>query len=242
MNGFIKIPNAIFSYELSPAALFLYCAMLSKANVFNSLCITYAQLAQLCRMDPKTIRSAMCALEEKKLMVKSNRYNARGYIANRYTLTIPDGNWFKLQREVFTTEIKAPAFMVYCFIQKSMCLKRGGAFPSITAITNETGIKRASVCKAITYLNDYSFINRIRRRYKRTSAHRHNRYLPFFYGLKKGKKRWRSSKQPSLKKSNHKFKISDFLGKVKSFFKTFLNAVQASLKRLGVVYIFPNSS
>lgn len=218
MTGFIKISNSLFNHRLTPSAFFVYCAMLSKANIFKSLCVTYAELSKLCHMDAKTVQKAVSELVAKRLLSKSNRYNSRGYIANRYTLSVPTGGWFKLQREVFGTDITPSAFMTYCFIMKFMSDK--GSFPSINAISdkeNGTGLSKTTVCKALRYLRSYSFLNRIHRRFKDTQAYRHNRYIKVNY-LKKDKKRWRSPKQPSAKEKYRISNLSNLLQKVKSFF------------------------
>lgn len=148
-------------------------------------------------MDVKTIRSAVVELESHALVFKQNRYNCRGYIANRYYITniIKDNKgWFKLTRELFKTSIKATDFMVYCFVVCKMSENDKQAFPSLSAICDGTGISRGRVSKSIQYLRSFTYLNRIKRHYRRTRAYRHNRYIHFICNVKKDKRKARTPK------------------------------------------------
>jgi len=142
-------------------------------------------------MDTKTAQTAIKELEMKELITKQNRYNVRGYLANRYFVkNLIDHNkgWFKVEQAVFKTSIKATDFVVFCFIRKSMSSSQQEAFPSLSAISNGTGISRGRVSQALRYLRDYTFVNRIKRHYKCTKAYSHNRYMHFKCVVKKHKK------------------------------------------------------
>lgn len=183
MKGFIKISNNIFQkYKLKPKALFVYIYLCGRVNCLQYTSATYEKIACACSMTAKTAASAVDELIALGLIAKQNRYNARGYIANRYYVKNLISNnkfWFKVEREVFGTNIKAADFMVYCFIRACMDSKQCEGFPSLSCICEYTGMSRSRVCKAVQYLKQYTFINRVKRHYKRTRAWRHNRYLLF---------------------------------------------------------------
>lgn len=218
MNGFIKVSNSIFNYELKPKSLFIFVYLTSKANSMHSAAVTYLNISEACNMSIKTVQTAIKVLESKKLIKKQNRYNTRGYIANRYyikNLMLDDNKWFKVERAVFNTQIKAHNFMVFCFIRKSMSAKHNEAFPSLTAICDGTGISRSRVSQAVTYLRNYTFVNRVKRQYKRTCAYRHNRYLHFKCNVKNGKRKARTIKCKANLLNN--YIIHPNFQKVKSF-------------------------
>lgn len=228
-KSFLKIPNKIFEYNLSPKALKVYACLLYKATSLHSVTLTTAQLERLTLLSAKTIRSAIQELERKQLVNKQNRYGVLGYIANRYYITIPTGNWFKLPREVFKTNINATSFVVFCYIHKCMENKTGNAFPSINNIVKATGMSKTSVINALGYLYAYSYINRIKRKYKRTRAYRHNRYLNFKY-TKKNRVRYYNTQYPTLSKNNF-VSYMDILTFSQRFFKyLFLKNVRGSPK------------
>lgn len=191
MKGFIKISNKIFDYNLSPKALYVYAFLCSKSNVFGGITITYETLSASCKISPKTVRTALDELQLKQLVSKNNRYNSRGYLANRYIvnhLKIKKG-WFPVERAIFDTSIQTTDFMIFCYIRKCMCGKTREAFPSLSAIHTATGISRGRVVQAVAYLRKYTFLNRIKRHYKKTKAYRHNRYMEFTCNVsRKGKK------------------------------------------------------
>lgn len=185
MNGFVKVSNIIFKFNLSPKAIFVYIYISAHADSFASAIIKLETISKACNMDVKTANTAIKELEEKGFIRKVNRYNNRGYLANRYyikNLLKDNKAWFKLPVEVFKTNIKATDFVVFCYIHKCMCNHKSEAFPSLTAIHNGTKISRGRVSQAVQYLRSYTFINRVKRHYKRTKAYRHNRYMRFKLG------------------------------------------------------------
>ncbi len=195
MLGFVKVSNSIFDYNLSPKALFVYTYLSSRVSCLQTTSVKYDTISKACNMDVKTIRSAVAELEMHKLVAKQNRYNCRGYLANRYYITnLIKGNksWFKVDREIFKTNIKATNFMVYCFIVCKMSENDKQAFPSLSAICAGTGISRGRVSKAIQHLRTFTYLNRIKRHYRRTRAYRHNRYIHFICNVKKDKRKART--------------------------------------------------
>jgi DNA-binding transcriptional regulator GbsR (MarR family) len=188
--SFFKMSNNLFDLKLSPKAVFVYAYLSSKVNCLQHTIVKYAKIAKSCNMDIKTVRSAVAELENAKLVNKHNRYNTTGYIANGYYVTnlIKDNKgWFKVDRSIFKTSIKATDFVIYSFINKCMSSDKLESFPSLTAIHKATGISRSRVAKAVTYLRTFTFINRVKRKYKRTQAFRHNRYMQFKCNLAKRK-------------------------------------------------------
>lgn len=187
MNGFVKVSNNIFDYSLSPKAMFVYIYLCSKVSCLQTVSVSCDVISKACNMDAKTVRSAVAELEKINLVCKQNRYNSRGYIANRYYVTNIISNsksWFKVDREIFKTGIKATDFIVYCFVICKMSENDMQAFPSLTAIQKGSKISRGRISQAIQYLRSYTFLNRIKRHYKRTGAYRHNRYIHLLCNIK----------------------------------------------------------
>lgn len=181
MQHFVKVSNSIFSYNLSPKAIFVYIYLLSRSHCHQAI-IKLNTIAHNCNMDIKTVQSALKELSSIEFIRKVNRYNSKGYIANRYylkNLLKDDKNWFKLPTEVFRTTIKPTDFLIFCYISKCMSTAKSEAFPSLSAIAAGTGVSRGRVSKSVQYLRTYTFINRIKRHYKKTKAYRHNRYMKF---------------------------------------------------------------
>ena len=188
MNGFIKVSNTIFNFGLSPKAIFVYVYLSSRTDSFMSAIVKLTTISKACNMNIKTVCSAIAELEEKKFIRKSNRYNNRGYLTNRYylkNLLKKNVAWFKLPTEVFKTAIKSTDFLVFCYINKCMSCDKSEAFPSLSVISDCTQISRGRVSQAVQYLRKYTFINRVKRHYKRTKAYRHNRYMKFKMAIRK---------------------------------------------------------
>lgn len=236
MQGFIKVSNNIFSYSLTPKAFSLYLYLLCRINCFNSMAAAYHELAEGSGQSVAGVRLAIAELEEKKLITKQNRYNTRGYIKNRYHVHRMDVSkgWFKVCRAIVISKIKPTDLVVYCYINKCMNSAKKEAFPSLSAIAEGTGISRSRVSMAVTFLRQYTYLNRIKRRYKRTKAWRHNRYLHFKRSTSKSEQK----KKPTQKRKPLqiiKYIISHFHKKVKSFFENV-----RLLFRRGVVQIIAN--
>ena len=180
------MPNHIFSYGLSPKAVFVYAYLKSRANALSAVVASYQAIAENCHMDEKTAARAIAELLEGRLIIKETRHDYyRGKLKNKYLLYGIPGGWFKVDYQVFKTQIKATDFMIYCFIRSCMDAKRSEAFPSLNAIVKGTGLSHSRVTESVQYLRSYTFINRVRRHYRRTKAYRHNRYLLFRLNKKK---------------------------------------------------------
>lgn len=196
---FFKMPNRIFEYKLSPKAVFVYAYLFSHKNVLHAITTSYKNIADNCHMDEKTAQKAVQELIGGNLIFKEARHNFRGKLKNKYWVTGLPGGWFKVEYQIFRTQMKSYDFMVYCYIKKHMDSTYQEAFPSLNAISSGTGISRSRVVASVQYLRRFTFINRVKRHYKRTRAYRHNRYLSFCFKSKE--KRTRSHKRV-LKKLN----------------------------------------
>ena len=175
---FFKMPNSIFSYKPTSKAAFVYAYLISRMNSLHTTIAGYDEISKSCHMNRKTAIQAVRELQNRDLVVKTVRRNQRGRLKNRYFIRTLPGGWFKVDYQIFQTKMKSTDFLVYCFIQK--CMNRAGeAFPSINKIARATSISRGRAVQAIQYLRQYSFVNYVRRHYKRTKAYRNNRYLSF---------------------------------------------------------------
>lgn len=193
---FIKVSNNIFNYNLTSKAFYVYCYLFSRVK--NNIAILgYEDIAFYCHMSKKTAISAIAELTDKRLVEKQYRHNDYGYARNRYIVKDiidkndknRDINWFKIDFEVFKTEIKPIDFVVYAYLRKRMGqddkLGYETAFPSLSIIHKDTGISRSRVAVAISYLRTHSFLNRVKRHYKKTKAWFINRYQEFKQKIKK---------------------------------------------------------
>lgn len=193
---FIKVSNKIFEYKLTPKAFYVYCYLLTKVKG-NKTILGYDDIAMYCHMSKKTAISSIAELKERGLVEKQYRHNDIGFIRNRYIVKNivdkddknRDINWFKIDYEVFNTKIKPVDFVVYAYLRKRMGqdskLGYETAFPSLNTIHKDTGISRSRVVTSISYLRTHSFLNRVKRHYKKTKAWFINRYQEFKEKLKK---------------------------------------------------------
>lgn len=193
---FIKVSNNIFRYDLTPKAFYIYCYLLTRVK--NNIAILgYEDIALYCHMSKKTAISGIAELKEKGLLEKQYRHNDYGYTRNRYIVKDiidkndknRDINWFKINFDVFKTDIKPVDFVVYAYLRKRMGkddkLNYETAFPSLSTIHKDTGISRSRIAVAISYLRTHSFLNRVKRHYKKTKAWFINRYQEFKQKIKK---------------------------------------------------------
>lgn len=192
---FIKIPNIIFSYQLTPKSIMVYAYINSRMNSLHAAVLSYEDIAKGCRMDRKTAGQAVKELVRNQLIEKKVRCNYRGKLKNQYIISGLSGGWFKVEYQVLKdTSIRCTDFTVYCYVR--MCMdKKNESFPSLKAISYGTHISHGRVAVAIQYLRHYTFINRVRRHYRRTRAYRHNRFLLFRFQPNSKKMKARSQKQ-----------------------------------------------
>ena len=181
---FFKMPNSIFSYSFTQKAIFVYAYINSRMNALHAAILSYDDIACSCRMDRKTAAQAVGELLQHGLIEKKTCCNYCGKLKNRYMVGSLPGGWFKVEYPVLQTQIRSTDFAVYCYIKMRMN-RKGEAFPSLNVIAAGTGISHSRVVQAVQYLKHYTFINHVRRHYKRTKAYRHNRYLLFRLGGKK---------------------------------------------------------
>ncbi|HEX3018092.1 MAG TPA: helix-turn-helix domain-containing protein [Caproicibacter sp.] len=185
---FFKMPNKIFSYQLSPKSMFVYAYLISRMNALHAAVVSYDTISCNCHMDRKTAAQAVKELLQQQLISKETRRNYRGNLKNKYMVNMLPGRWFKVDYQVFQTQIGSTDFMVYCFVKKCMSVQ-GEAFPSLNTIAKDTGISHSRIVQSVKYLRRYTFINRVRRHYRRTKAYRHSRYILFRFKDKKKKAR-----------------------------------------------------
>lgn len=196
---FFKMANQIFDYRLSPNGFKVFCLLTSRKNILNAAILSYQVIAERCGIDSKTARRAVEELITKELVVKEHRYNIRGYAKNKYTVKSLSGKWFKIEYRLFREKMPSSDFMVLCYIKNRMFEGLQEAYPSLSAIAKDTGISRSRVALAIRFLREHTYLNRVKRHYKKTKALRQNRYL-FFRIHSKKKKETRSAKRASFKK------------------------------------------
>ena len=226
MSGFIKMSNDIFRFKLSPKALLVYAYLCHKSGLTKTVSPSCEAIARQCGLCRQTVLAALHELEAVALIVKHRRTGPKGYRSSRLQITSLTGKkgWFPIPREVFGTSISPSDFVVYCFLMRRMGAHSGEAFPSLSAIAENTGLSRRRVAQAIAFLRQYTFINRIKRHRRRTRAWRHNRYLHFSCNLLQ-KKEARSAKRTSRQstkincQSQNRFQYSAARGKNQVFYR-----------------------
>lgn len=189
---FVKIPNKIFGRNLTHNGFRVYAYLLARSNALYTTIVSYELIARACSIAPKTAYTAVTELIEAGLLHKGRRFGTLGYAKNKYFVEQLPGGWFKIDFAVLISSMKSTDFVVYCFIRKCMDAKAEEAFPSLSAIAKGTGISRSRAVGAVKFLRQYTYLNHVRRHYKKTKAYRHNRYLMF--RLNDKKRRMRSHK------------------------------------------------
>lgn len=236
MAGFFKMSNRVFDYKLSPKAFVVYAYMCNKSNRFDCLIAKCEDIAVACNLCRQSVMSAIAELERVNLVIKNNRYNALGYKASSFSVKtlLEKKGWFRIERELFNTNINPADFLVYAFIKKCMFNSTSEAFPSLSYIAEGAGLSHRRVCTAVKYLRQYTFLNRIRR-LKRNLTFNRNRYL--HYRLKN--KRHAISNLRTFKiisRANHNTQI-DY-----NYMLQHLCAKCNIFSTFGVVHNFNNSS
>lgn len=78
-QNFFMVSNRIFDFSLKPKAFCVYCALLSFADNETLACFPSRRLlAERCRMDKKTVDSALRELANKGLIKKERRMWSSG--------------------------------------------------------------------------------------------------------------------------------------------------------------------
>lgn len=226
-NGFIKMSNKIFDYNLSPKAFRVYTYLLS-VSTHQKAVVKYDTIASACGISARTAFDAVRELIGAKLVTKRNQYGYNGFTANKYYLAnlTKTGGWFKIARDVIKNiGISAYNFMVYCYVSRQKN-KDGFAFPSLSSISSNLNISRSKVCAALAKLRRQLILNRTHRRYQKTKAFRHNMYHYDFTVQNEVDvtpselTSIRTNQQPEPSFTRFvTLKIAHFLGKVKSFLK-----------------------
>ncbi len=176
---FFKLPNNIFKYNLTATAFIVYSYLLFRQGNNKYIDIKGDIVAKNCNISRPSVIKSIKVLENENLIKKQNRYNYESkYISNRYTIDKLPGSFTKINKDVFKTDIKPTDFLIYCFINKCMD-KDSNAFPSLSRISKAIHISRSRVAKAVKYLREYTFLNRIRRK-KKNRSFKQNKYTFFF--------------------------------------------------------------
>ncbi len=84
---FFKLPNNIFTYNLSATAFIVYYYLLFRQGNNRYIDIKADIIAKNCNISRASVIKAVSILEKENLIKKQNRYNYESkYIANRYTI------------------------------------------------------------------------------------------------------------------------------------------------------------
>lgn len=154
MTKFLKLPNNLFEFKLSPSAFYLYARLALIFKSDSSFKIKLDCIASWCKMSKSTVCRAIRELSDVGLIKKSCTYTIKDHIAyqgqNEYKLTSLGGSFTMIEASVLhnISRIDKTTFVIYCYIKK--CSNSNNmAFPSISNIQNATGFSKQTVISKI---------------------------------------------------------------------------------------------
>lgn len=146
---FVKMPNMIFEFDLSPMAFMVYCSIKSFAGRDQAVILKAATIARRCHIHRNSVYTAINELQASGLISIEKRQQENGYKAShRYVLAGLSGKWFKIDFRLFSYTLNPSVFMVLAYLQ-SKANHAGRAFPSYTQINAATGLCQNTIIKAI---------------------------------------------------------------------------------------------
>lgn len=224
----MKIANSILSYNLSPAQIRIYCAILSLTGKRDSVNLKLDTIAAHSNLSARTVQRELPVLCSQGLLVKANRFGkdiATGQVrklANRYTVTKLPGAYFNIDSSVISDHaLSSSAFHCYLLL----CKQRNHAnlaFPSLTQITAQTGISRTTVVRALKELENLNLlIKKLRTRL--CGAFGHNHY--FLQGIIASIRGTENSVQKKTHTTAETVMCAAVLGTAKQICKTFVSHI-----------------
>lgn len=164
MTRFYKIPNLIFTYNLSPSAFYLYIHLCNRFYWKQSIRIKLKTLSTTTAMSINTVRSAISELESFKLIKKNQRkHHQSGYtITSEYEIYRLPGSFAMIDSKAFVylQSDKSSAY-IYCAIASYQNSNKK-AFPSYRQIRELTGLSRATCINKVNILNRLGMLCRER--------------------------------------------------------------------------------
>lgn len=186
MNRYIKLPDAVYNYNLNATELMVYTALQKHANIFGRCIVKHSTIAQLIGTTAGTVSRATKALENKGLIfIHTCRNRKTGeQIANGYTLESFTGGYTKLPANIHAYKLPKSIFKVYTYLLKCRCNRSLEAVPSLSQMVNALHMSKRTVIDAIDYLQINLYLSK--ERYDRKTDNRigHNRHVVFTPALR----------------------------------------------------------
>ncbi|MFZ2538931.1 MAG: helix-turn-helix domain-containing protein [Oscillospiraceae bacterium] len=150
---FIKLPNKIFSLNLSPIDILVFAGLKHlDRNNDNHVIARAEDIASVCNLHRNSVAKAIKSLEASKIIHKVSRYSDKGYrVANSYYLAGVSRKYFMLPSNIFTYNLAPSAFVVFCYMIRC-ANKSKRSFPSLKKITAHANICVDTTIAAIKVL------------------------------------------------------------------------------------------
>lgn len=154
----IKIPNAIFNYNLSKSAFRVYVYLLNAFSGYDYVGqVKFSKIAEVCHMSVNTAQAAIKELTLSGIVSKKHTYNwADGkamYNSNKYTVSPLSGKYTLIDNAIVKNIEDNAAFMIYCAISSYANAHRM-SFPSYSQLEAITGLSRSTVINKVKLLSD----------------------------------------------------------------------------------------
>ncbi len=167
----MRVPNAVFSYSLSPAGLRIYCAILSLMGHKDIMELKQSTIANRAALSVRTVQRELPVLASKGLITITTRYikdratGAARLVCARYTIHKLTGAYFNIDHSLISKAgVSTSAFLCHAFLSKCSS-KSKRAFPSLNKISKVVELCKATVIKAINELEQLAII--IKKQYVR---------------------------------------------------------------------------
>gem|GEM_PF-6789137 len=167
----MRVPNAVFSYSLSPAGLRIYCALLSLMGHKEQLELKQSTIARRSALSVRTVQRELPVLASKGLISITTRYikdrvtGATRLVCARYTLHRLPGAYFNIDHTLISkADVSMSAFICAAFLSRCSS-KSKRAFPSLNKISQIVALCKATVIKAISELEQLAIV--IKKQYVR---------------------------------------------------------------------------
>lgn len=177
MKKTIKLPNAIWGYQLNSADLQVYVAVVGYANRFGHCYVKQDTLAAAVGASVPTVIRAIKRLASCALLTITKRYNREGQtIANGYTIAALPGGFTLVPADVLRYRLPKSAFKVYIYLlrcRSNECLE---AVPSLSQMVSALHMSKRTIIDAINHLSGCLLLHKESYRHKQDGRIGHNRY------------------------------------------------------------------
>lgn len=163
MRKFYKIPNAVFSYHLSPSAFLVYIYLTNNFYFTPKVIIKLSTIGSKLDMSINTTRKAVNELHNKRLITVRRRFSPVGNrTTNEYSLHRIEGGFSCIDSRTFKDiflKLGCSALMIYCAVVRC-ANKSSRAFPSYNQISDITGLSRRCCIDKVRLIGEHGYLAR----------------------------------------------------------------------------------